>query len=63
MRMKRWTALLLSVMLFVEFLGTGNAVAAAGEPDLKAPSAILMEESNGQVIYERAADESSRRQV
>lgn len=57
MRMKRWTALLISVMLCVELLGTGHAVAAAGEPDLKAPSAILMEESTGQVIYERAADE------
>lgn len=39
---------------------TVNAAAAAGGPEITAPSALLMEASTGQVIYEKNADEQRR---
>ncbi len=53
--MKRIFIFFLSVIITASALITA---ANAEEPDISAPSAILMEASTGQVIYEKNADES-----
>src|SRR5687768_9942630 len=48
-------ALALALLLLTPAL-TASARAAAGPPQLSASSAILVEASTGEVVYERAAD-------
>lgn len=66
--MKRGLAIVLSVLLFAQSgLGIGNVCAAPeteeveetqeSGPQISAPSAILMEASTGQIIYEKSANE------
>ena len=53
--MKRILFFFMSLIITVSAL---NAAVYADEPDIQAPSAILIEASTGQVIYEKNADES-----
>lgn len=53
--MKRILFFFMSLFITVSAL---NAVSYADEPAIQAPSAILIEASTGQVIYEKNADES-----
>ena len=55
--MKRWLA---RAVLAVMLPGLLTGAAKAAELDLAAPSAILMEKSTGQVLYEDNADEKLR---
>ena len=53
--MKRILFFFMSLIIAASAL---NAAVYADEPDIQAPSAILIEASTGQVIYEKNADES-----
>lgn len=57
MIMKRLTALLLSGILCMQMMGIGSVYAAEEGLEVAAPSAILMEASTGQIIFERNPDE------
>ena len=55
--MKRIISLLTAAVLL---FGASVAAHAEGEPEIKAPSAILVEKTTGQVLYEKNADERMR---
>ena len=52
--MKKGLGILLSVIVLFQVI---SPTEVRGEPEVSAPSVLLMEESTGQVLYEKNADE------
>lgn len=58
-KIKKCSAIFISIFLLTASVYTpyGNVVFAEGEVDISAPSAVLMEGSTGEIIYEKNANE------
>lgn len=58
-KIKKCSAIFISIFLLTAsvYMPYGNVVFAEGEVDISAPSAVLMEGSTGEIIYEKNANE------